>query len=103
MPTPRESRSPLSLSGSHQVTVSVDDLARLGGVVDAVVAAGADNIGQISFGLANPLAAENAARVAAVKALEDKPALSAQAALSLIARLVIWRKAAVFRPLLPAR
>jgi hypothetical protein len=73
---------------SNQVTVSVDNLARLGGVVDAVVAAGADNVGQISFGLANPLAAENAARVAAVKALEDKAALYAQAAGYHIARLV---------------
>ncbi len=86
---------------SNQVTVSVDDIARLGGVVDAVVAAGADNIGQISFGLANPLAAENAARIAAVKALEDKAALYAQAAGYHIARLVNLAESGGYRPAAP--
>ena len=73
---------------SNQVTITVRDLARLGPVVDAVVAAGATNIGQINFGLSNPLAAENNARVAAVKALEDKASLYAQTTGYHIARLV---------------
>jgi uncharacterized protein YggE len=73
---------------SNQLTVTVRDLARLGPVADAVVAAGATTIGQISFALADPLAAENAARLAAVKALEDKASLYAQATGYHVARLV---------------
>jgi uncharacterized protein YggE len=73
---------------SNQVTITVRDLGRLGAVVDAVVAAGATNIGQISFGLSNPLAAENNARVAAVKALEEKASLYAGATGYHVARLV---------------
>jgi uncharacterized protein len=86
---------------SNQVTVQINDLARLGGVVDAAVAAGADNVGQINFGLANPLAAENAARVAAVKALQDKAALYAQAAGYHVGRLVNLSEGGGYRPPAP--
>jgi len=86
-----EPNQPSRLSGyqaSNQVTITVRDLTKLGAVADAVVGAGATNIGQISFGLADPLAAENAARLAAVKALQDKAALYAQATGYHIVRLV---------------
>ena len=73
---------------SNQVTITVRDLAKLGPVVDAVVGAGATNIGQISFGLANPQAAENSARIAAVKALDDKASIYAQATGYHVVRLV---------------
>jgi len=73
---------------SNQVVVTINDLARLGAAVDAVVAAGATSVGQISFGLSNPVAAENSARVAAVKALADKAALYAQATGYRVSRLV---------------
>ncbi len=73
---------------SNQVTVVVRDLARVGPVADAVVAAGASNIANIGFGLANPLAAENDARLAAIKALDDKAALYARAAGYHVVRLV---------------
>lgn len=73
---------------TNQVSVSVLDLARLGPVADAVVAAGATNIGSISFGLQSRVSAENAARLAAVKALDDKAALYADAAGYHIKRLV---------------
>lgn len=73
---------------SNQLSVTVRDLNRLGAVADAVVSAGATNIGQINFGLANPLVAENAARLAAVKALQDKAALYAQATGYHVARIV---------------
>src|SRR5206468_9325547 len=66
---------PPKLSGyqvSNQLTVTVNDLARLGPVVDATVNAGANNVSAISFGLKTPVSAENSARVAAVKALQDK-------------------------------
>jgi hypothetical protein len=82
---------PPRLSGyesSNQVTVTENDLSRLGRLADAVVTAGANNVGDIAFGLANPVAAENLARVAAVKALEDKARLYADAAGYRIGRLV---------------
>ncbi|HWA61976.1 MAG TPA: SIMPL domain-containing protein [Caulobacteraceae bacterium] len=86
-----EQNQPPRLNGyqaSNQLTVTVHDLARLGAVVDAVVGAGATNVGQISFGLANPTAAENTARIAAVKALQDKASLYANAVGYRIVRLV---------------
>lgn len=73
---------------SNQVTVTEHDLARLGRLADAATQAGATNIGQIGFGLAHPLEAEDAARTAAVKALEDKARLLADAAGYHIVRLV---------------
>ena len=82
---------PPKLSGyqaSNEVTVTVLDLARIGPVADAVVAAGATNVGQISFGLRSRVPAENAARLAAVKALDDKAALYADATGYHIKRLV---------------
>jgi uncharacterized protein YggE len=73
---------------SNQLTATVRDLSRVGPVADAVVGAGATNISQISFGLSKPLAAENEARLAAVKALQDKAALYAQATGYHVTRLV---------------
>jgi uncharacterized protein YggE len=73
---------------TNNVTVGVMDLTRLGPVADAVVAAGATNIGEISFGLKTRTTAENDARLAAVKALDDKAALYADAAGYHIKRLV---------------
>ncbi len=73
---------------SNQVTVTVNDLARLGGAVDATVKAGANQVNGISFGLQDPTAAENAARHEAVKALGAKAALYGQATGHRISRLV---------------
>jgi uncharacterized protein YggE len=73
---------------SNQLVVTVSDLAHLGVIADAAVAAGATDIGQIDFGLANPRAAEDSARLAAVKALEDKASLYANAVGYRIVRLV---------------
>lgn len=73
---------------TNQVTVTVKDLARLGAVVDAVVDAGATNVSQITFGLSNPTSAENTARFAAVKDMQDKAAIYATATGYHIVRLV---------------
>jgi uncharacterized protein YggE len=86
-----EQNQPPKLSGyqaSNQLAVTVNDLTRLGAVVDATVSAGANTVAQISFGLKNPVSAENTARVAAVKALQDKAALYASASGYHIGRLV---------------
>ena len=86
-----EQGKPARLTGyraSNQLSVTVNELTRLGAVLDGALGAGANDIGQIEYGLVNPLPAENEARLAAIKALEDKAALYAQASGYRIARLV---------------
>jgi uncharacterized protein len=79
------------LTGYHaqdQVTVTVHDLAKVGAIADATVAAGANQVNGISFGLADPTVAANAAREEAVRALSAKAELYARATGYRIARLV---------------
>ena len=73
---------------SNQVTVRTADLAHLGQLVDAAAGAGATNVGAISFGLKNQGSAANVARLAAVKDLDDKAQIFADAAGYHIRRLV---------------
>lgn len=82
---------PPKLSGyqaSNDVSVTVRDLAKLGPVIDAVSAAGANQINGISFGLKDPQGAQDEARRAAVKALNAKADLYAQATGYRIVRLL---------------
>jgi hypothetical protein len=72
----------------NRVTITVDDLAKLGAVVDAAVDAGATTVGQINFGLKNSASPQNLARLLAVKALQDKAAIYADAAGYHVRRLV---------------
>jgi uncharacterized protein YggE len=83
---------------SNQVTVTVRDLKKLGGAVDATVGAGANQVNGISFGLADPTAAENAAREAAVKALTAKADLYARATGYRISRLVSLSEGGGYSP-----
>ena len=86
-----EQNLPPRLTGyraTDQLSVTVRDLARLGATVDAAVSAGANQAGGVSFGLADPTAAEDAARGAAVKALTAKAQLYAQATGYRLLRLV---------------
>ena len=86
-----EPNLPPKLTGyqaSNQVTVTVHDLDRLGQAVDAVVGAGANQVNGISFGLNDPTTAENAARIAAVRALQAKAQLYATATGYRLPRLV---------------
>ncbi|MGZ9100170.1 MAG: SIMPL domain-containing protein [Brevundimonas sp.] len=64
---------------SNQVTVIINDLTRVGTTADAVVAAGVNQINGIGFGLKDPTAAENQARQIAVRNLQAKAALYADA------------------------
>ena len=64
---------------SNRVTVTINDLSRVGTTADAVVAAGVNQIDGISFGLKESGAAEDRARQLAVRALQAKAALYAQA------------------------
>ena len=86
-----EQNLPPRLNGyqaSNQVTVTVRDLTRLGAAVDATVNAGANQVNGISFGLNDPTAAENTARLDAVKALQAKADLYARATGYRVGRLV---------------
>lgn len=73
---------------SNQVVITLRDMGRLGAVLDAAVASGANQVQGIGFSLEDPTAAENAAREGAVKALEAKAALYARATGHRVARLV---------------
>jgi uncharacterized protein YggE len=64
---------------NNTVTVTVFDLARLGQTIDATVGAGGNEVSGISFGLRDPQAAEDAARLQAVKRLQAKAGLYAGA------------------------
>jgi len=96
-----EQNVPPKLSGyqaSNQVTIRVNDLARLGAAVDATVSAGANQVHGISFGLKDPTAAENAAREEAVKALAAKAELYARATGHRVARLVSLSEGGGYSP-----
>jgi uncharacterized protein YggE len=73
---------------TNRITVTLTDLTQVGPVVDAAVGGGANEAGQIGFGLRSRASAENFARLAAVKALDDKAATLADAAGYHIRRLV---------------
>ncbi|HEY0601166.1 SIMPL domain-containing protein [Brevundimonas sp.] len=64
---------------NNRVTVVINDLDAVGSTADAVVAAGVNQIDGIGFGLKDPTAAENQARQLAVRNLQAKAALYAQA------------------------
>jgi uncharacterized protein YggE len=64
---------------TNRVTVIINDLNAVGTTADAVVAAGVNQIDGISFGLKDPTAAENRARQIAVRNLQAKAALYADA------------------------
>jgi uncharacterized protein YggE len=86
---------------SNQVTIAVHDLTRLGAAVDASVNAGANTVGGISFGLEDSGKAENDARLAAVKALQAKANLYAQAMGYRVARLVNLSEGGGYSPAPP--
>lgn len=65
---------------SSQLSVRVRDLDALGGILDAVVADGANDFGGLSFGLQEPEPVQDAARRAAVEDAARKAALYAEAA-----------------------
>jgi hypothetical protein len=99
-----EANQPPRLTGyqaSNQVTVTLVELANLPRLVDSVVARGATNVGEVSFTLANPVAAENSARLVAIKALQDKATLYAQATGLRVSRLVNLAEGVELQPAEP--
>ena len=90
--------TPDGYQASNQVTVTVRDLTKLGQAVDAVVAAGANEINGVAFGLSAPGPIEDASRRAAVTALTAKANLYAQAAGYKIARLISLSESGGYTP-----
>ncbi|TVQ57083.1 MAG: DUF541 domain-containing protein [Rhodobacteraceae bacterium] len=64
----------------HAFSVIVRDVARLGAIIDAAVAAGVTETGGVSFALADPAAAQDEARRAAVADAARAAAVLAEAA-----------------------
>ena len=96
--------NPPKLTGyqaNNQVTIQVRDLTKLGQTVDATVNAGATNVGGISFGLQDPQAAEDKARLDAVKALQAKADLYARATGYKLVRLVSLGEGGGYTPAPP--
>ena len=102
-----EPRRLTGYQASNLVTIRVHDLAKLGATVDAVVAAGANQVNGIAFSLADPQAAEDEARRTAIKALQAKAELYAAAMGYRVERLVSLSdtasSAAVVRPMMAMR
>lgn len=77
-----------------QITVRVNDIKRTGPVVDAVIKAGINQIGSIDFGLKDDSALRDAARKAAVAALQQRARLYADAAGMKVGRLLTLEEGA---------
>ena len=86
---------------SNTVLITVYEVSRLGRTLDAVTAAGANQINGIGFGLKDTIAAEDAARLKAVKALQAKAELYAGAVGYRVARLVNLSEAGGYVPAPP--
>jgi uncharacterized protein YggE len=87
----QDSKGPAVLTGyraSNTVKVRLHDISHAGAVVDAVVSAGANQVNGISFELSNPSVAEDEARRLAVKALQAKAELYAEATGYRVRRLI---------------
>ncbi len=70
----------LGFNATSRLTVKVRDISTVGDVLGALVEAGANDIGGISFGLSDPDQAQNAARQDAVADAQAKASLYAQSA-----------------------
>jgi uncharacterized protein YggE len=73
---------------SNQVQVEVRDIAKIGGVLDALVGAGANEIGGISFSIADSKPLEDQARKQAVADARRKAELYAAATATTLGRVL---------------
>lgn len=99
-----EQNAPPRLSGyqaTNQVVITARDLSKLGQVVDASVNAGANNVGGISFGLADSAAAEDAARMKAARTLQARAELYARSMGYRVGRLVTMSEGGGYQPAPP--
>ena len=75
-------------TASNQLTVRIRDLAGLGPVLDAAIQDGANTLNGLSFGLAEPRPAMDAARAAAVADARARATLLVEAAGAKLGRIV---------------
>lgn len=96
-----EQNQPPRLTGYqavNQVVVRVRDLRRLGAAVDAATTAGANEVGGIAFGLADPSRAEDEARLKAVRLLQARAKLYADASGQRVVRLQSLSETGGYQP-----
>jgi len=83
---------------SNQVTVTVRDLTKLGGVLDKMVTVGANRLGNIRFSIANPKPLLNEARKLATAEAINKAKLYAEAAGVKLGIITSIRESSVRQP-----
>lgn len=83
----------------NTVSVRVRDLAKLGDLLDKVVTSGANQIGGISFDIAEPAKLQEQARVAAVQDARRQAEVIAQAAGVQLVRIISINSEPVMRPM----
>jgi uncharacterized protein YggE len=96
-----EPNQPPKLTGYqavNQVTIMVRDLTKLGATVDAVTAAGSNQVNGIDFGLSNGKPFEDDARRAAVRTLAARAELYATAAGMKLGRLINLSEGGGYQP-----
>jgi uncharacterized protein YggE len=97
-PDAPEQRNIIGYQVSNQVSVIVDDLSKLGGALDALVRSGANQLGGVSFSIANPKPLAERARAAAVADAMAKARTLAAAAGVNLGPLLSLQEGTAFRP-----
>lgn len=85
----------------NAVDVRVRDLGKLGGLLDALVTSGANQIGGIAFDIADPSALEDQARVAAMRDARHQADIIAEAGGLRVVRLVAISTSGTIDPPMP--
>jgi uncharacterized protein YggE len=97
-PDAAEPRNIIGYQVSNQVSVMVDDLAKLGPALDALVKSGANQLGGVSFAIADPKPLAERARAAAVGNAAAKARTLAGAAGVTLGPLLSIQEGTGFRP-----
>jgi uncharacterized protein YggE len=97
-PDAPEQRNIIGYQVSNQVSVTLDDLTKLGPALDALVRSGANQLGEVSFSIANPKPLAERARTAAVADAMTKAKTLAAAAGVNLGPLLSLQEGTAFRP-----
>ncbi len=97
-PDASEPRNIVGYQVSNQVSVTVDDLSKLGAALDALVRSGANQLGGVSFAIADPKPLAERARVLAVGDATAKARTLAGAAGVTLGPLLSIQEGTSFRP-----
>jgi uncharacterized protein YggE len=97
-PDAPEQRTIIGYQVSNQVSVAVDDLSKLGAALDALVKSGANQLGGVSFAIADPKPLAERARALAVADAAAKAKTLAAAASVNLGPLLSIEEGTSFRP-----